>query len=96
VHGGGTGQPGRALVYKLGAAEPLIFTKVSGVALDKGDIVRLETGGGGGYGAATERSLELVQRDLDCGYISREGAMRDYGVAVGADGRVRRAGLVEA
>jgi N-methylhydantoinase B len=90
VHGGGTGRPGRALVYKVDAQEPVVLTKTQGFELDMDDIVRVETGGGGGYGPAGERTIELVQRDLDCGYISREGAERDYGMSVDEKGRVSR------
>lgn len=91
VHGGDTGRPGRGVVYKVGAKEPVILTKTQGFPLDVDDIVRVETGGGGGYGPAHERAVELVQRDLDCGYVSREGAERDYGVKVDDKGRVSRA-----
>ena len=37
-----------------------------------------------------ERSLDLIQRDLDAGYVSAAAAMRDYGVTVGAEGKARR------
>ena len=42
----------------------------------------LETGGGGGWGPPEERPVEIIQRDLDRGYITAEGAARDYGVRV--------------
>jgi N-methylhydantoinase B len=90
VHGGSTGKPGRALVYKVGAKEPVVLTKVSGFKLNENDIVRVETGGGGGYGPPSERAVEMIQRDFDCGYISREGAERDYGVVVDDRGLVHR------
>lgn len=37
--------------------------------------------GGAGYGAASDRPLELVKRDLARGYISAETAARDYGLS---------------
>ena len=35
-----------------------------------GDIVCVETGGGGGYGPPAGAALPLIQRDLDAGYVS--------------------------
>ena len=42
--------------------------------------------GGGGRGDPFEREAELVARDVACGYVSREGAERDYGVVLAGDG----------
>ena len=42
----------------------------------------LRTPSGGGYGEALRRSLEAVRRDVAEGYVSREGARRDYGRAL--------------
>ena len=47
----------------------------------------VETGGGGGYGPASERSLDLIQADIDSRLVSIAAAERDYGVKVGADGK---------
>ena len=58
--------------------------------LKAGDLVCVETGGGGGYGLPQARTLERIQRDLDAGYISKAAAERDYGVKVDADGKARR------
>src|SRR5262249_27474396 len=69
--------------------------KEKGFALAAGDLVDVETGGGGGYGPAAKRALDLIQRDLDAGYISAGAATRDYGVTVGADGKVGRCGCEE-
>jgi N-methylhydantoinase B len=38
------------------------------------------TGGGGGYGPASERDRAAVARDVAEGYVSAEAARRDYGV----------------
>jgi len=48
--------------------------------LEAGDIIIVETGGGGGYGQPQERLRGLVERDLRRGYISTEAAAKDYGI----------------
>jgi N-methylhydantoinase B len=50
-----------------------------------GEIVRIMTGGGGGYGPPAERDPEAVLRDVSEGYVSAEAACRDYGFAAAAE-----------
>ncbi|MCI0531880.1 MAG: hydantoinase B/oxoprolinase family protein, partial [candidate division Zixibacteria bacterium] len=50
------------------------------IPLQAGDVIHLETPGGGGYGSPFVRSIRLVTRDVQSGYITREQAMREYGV----------------
>ena len=38
----------------------------------------LEKAGGGGYGPADQRDAEAIARDLAEGYVTPEGAARDY------------------
>ena len=45
-------------------------------------IVHLNPPGGGGYGDPFERDPELVRQDVAAGYVTPEGAERDYGVAI--------------
>ena len=40
------------------------------------------SGGGGGHGAALDRPPESVVDDVMLGFVSREGAHRDYGVVI--------------
>ena len=47
-----------------------------------GDEIIVETGGGGGYGPPSERSRELIERDVRRGYISAEAAEREYGIEI--------------
>jgi len=54
-------------------------SKVTNMMIRKGDIVRLETSGGGGFGPARMRPRELVERDVQLGYVSAEAAARTYG-----------------
>jgi N-methylhydantoinase B len=45
-----------------------------------GEVVRILTGGGGGYGPPSERDPEAVRRDVREGYVSAGAARRDYGI----------------
>jgi len=61
---------------------PDIFGKTAQYHLKKGDVARLVTGTGGGYGNPFERPVEKVQEDVKNGYITLEQAERDYGVVL--------------
>jgi N-methylhydantoinase B len=89
VLGGGTAKPGRCIVRRKDGSEE-VASKVEGFPLQAGDVVIIETGGGGGYGDPAGRALEAIALDLKRGYITPEAAARDYGVTVGADGSVTR------
>jgi len=56
-----------------------------------GERVVLDMPGGGGFGAAAERPLELIEADLQRSFISWEAAVAAYGVARNADGKLVRA-----
>ena len=49
---------------------------------DKGDRVTILTAGGGGYGDPFSRDIDAVLRDVRAGFVTRDGAARDYGVVV--------------
>ena len=55
------------------------------------EYAELRVAGGSGFGDPMERPFEAVQRDLDAGYVTTEGARRDYGCVVGEDGMIDRA-----
>ena len=59
--------------------EPLLGSKATGIRLQRGQRLRLETPGGGGYGPPAEREPTAIERDLRLGYISSDAAARDYG-----------------
>ncbi len=50
--------------------------------LNLGDVVTIDSAGGGGYGNPFERDIEAVERDVLEGYVSFEKAREDYGVAI--------------
>jgi len=56
--------------------------------LHDGDVVILQSAGGGGYGDPLERPAERVAEDVHEGYVSAGHAREMYGVALAADGSV--------
>jgi N-methylhydantoinase B len=61
------------------------------VKIRRGQKVRLETPGGGGFGDPRQRDPERIARDVRFGYVTPEAAERDYGVTIGVDDGVARA-----
>ena len=47
--------------------------------LETGDRLQVETPGGGGWGKAHERSVDLIEQDLVDGLITPEAAKKHYG-----------------
>jgi N-methylhydantoinase B len=90
VQGGKEAKPGRFLLIEAKTGAGRRIEKEKGLRLAAGDLVCIETGGGGGYGPPQARTLHRIQRDLDAGYISPEAATRDYGVTIDVDGKARR------
>jgi N-methylhydantoinase B len=54
-----------------------------GNVVRRGDILLVETGGGGGHGHPFDRPPDDVIADVEGGFVSTEAAARDYGVVVG-------------
>ncbi len=54
--------------------------KVSGFPLEPGDIVMMESSGGGGFGDPLDREPSMVIADVAEGYVTREAAETTYGV----------------
>ena len=50
---------------------PPLVSKITGIKLRKGQRVRLETPGGGGYGKPADRPQHLINNDIVQGYVSR-------------------------
>ena len=72
------------LVHPDGSEEEIPSKKV--LTIRAGDVMRVWTAGGGGYGDPLERPAEVVHEDVIDGRVSVEGAARDYGVVVAPDG----------
>jgi N-methylhydantoinase B len=67
LDGGEPGAAGRLELVRDGKAQPL-HSKLSNMALRKGDVVRLVTSGGGGLGAPAEREASARRQDREQGY----------------------------
>jgi N-methylhydantoinase B len=67
------GLPGATNVVEILRDGQVVSTlaRATAVSLQKGDIVRLMTGGGGGYGDPSRRSVAAIRRDLELGYVTR-------------------------
>jgi 5-oxoprolinase (ATP-hydrolysing) len=89
LFGGRPGAPGKGAVKgpdditarDVGTGEMVALT-------DPKTEIEGRIAGGSGFGEPWQRPIEAVQTDLDDDYITPEGARRDYGVILGADGRI--------
>jgi N-methylhydantoinase B len=81
------GQEGTSNYYEVvrGDGERIRGGRVTGLPLAAGDLVRVVTGNGGGWGEPHERERELVLDDVRDGYITAGIAREVYGVNVGQD-----------
>ncbi len=82
VAGGKNGGSGRCVLNPGTPGERELPPLSDGTMLKRGDVVRLQTGGGGGWGHPFDRTPELVLADVIGGFTSVAAAARDYGVAI--------------
>jgi N-methylhydantoinase B/oxoprolinase/acetone carboxylase alpha subunit len=81
--GGRAGSANGAAVIPAGAIDPVVWRgKLARYPLRRGDLARLITGTGGGYGDPFKRPIEMVQDDVKNGYVTLEQAERVYGVTL--------------
>lgn len=73
LFGGECGEKARALVKQAADDEGVWLTKKPNHPLKAGGSVTFYTAGGGGYGAASERLPELIERDNKLGYVDKGG-----------------------
>ena len=75
--GGREGSPNRIEVIRAdGSKED--HAVVSGLRLNRDDVIRIITANGGGYGDPRERDPAAIATDLRDGYITPEQAAREY------------------
>jgi N-methylhydantoinase B len=78
------GQPGSRNAIRILHADgrEVVVGKCARYPLKRGEVARLITGTGGGWGPPLERPVEDVAEDVRDGYVSVEQAERDYGVVL--------------
>jgi N-methylhydantoinase B len=91
VNGGKAGQPFSITVDPGGPDEHQVDALADGEPLTAGTVVRVRTTGGGGWGDPLERPVAEVLQDIKWRKVSVEGARRDYGVVITADGAADQA-----
>ena len=79
IAGGAAGAPARICVVEPDGAERVLNSKGSFDA-PAGALVVFDVPGSGGYGPPVERDPGRLREDLLDGYVTPEGAKRDYGV----------------
>lgn len=88
VQGGADGR--KTLVYLDRPVEGLeeLSERVGDTPVPRDTVLRVRTGGGGGFGEPREREIERVLQDLNNEYITAEESLGIYGVVVrqGEDG----------
>ncbi len=83
--GGKAGKLGRIILNPGTPQEQSLPTLADNIVLNSGDVIRIESAGGGGWGNPVERDLTEVAWDVRKGYVTVEGARRDYGVVIDPD-----------
>ncbi|HEU5433301.1 MAG TPA: hydantoinase B/oxoprolinase family protein, partial [Thermomicrobiales bacterium] len=68
------------VIVNPGRADERRMLKCSALPLQKGDVVRTMTGGGGGFGDPRQRDPALVRADVRDRHVSSEAARTIYGV----------------
>ncbi len=86
VKGGKAGHPFQVTVDLGGPDQREVDALADAEPVRAGQVIRIRTTGGGGWGDPLDRAVEDVVRDVRWGKVSVECARRDYGVAMTYDG----------
>ena len=82
VNGGRAGRPFQVTVDPGGPGEREVDALADAEPVTAGEVIRIRTTGGGGWGDPLEREPELVVRDVVWRKVSPEAALADYGVVL--------------
>ena len=82
VRGGRAGRPFSVTIDPGGPAERDVDALADAEPVRAGEVIRIRTTGGGGWGDPFDRPYTEVLRDIRWRKVSVDGAARDYGVVV--------------
>jgi N-methylhydantoinase B len=85
--GGVSGRSGRILLNPGSDNEREFRTMEDGIIVRRGDIIRFEAVGGGGYGHPFDRDPLDVLQDVLGGFVSAASALQEYGVVLAQGGQ---------
>ena len=92
VKGGRAGRPFQVTIDPGGPHEREVDALADAEPVRAGEVIRIRTTGGGGWGDPLDRPYDEVVRDVLWGKVSREAARDDYGVVVAWQRRRTRRG----
>src|SRR4051794_18449806 len=87
VKGGKAGRSFQVTIDPGGPSERDVDALADAEPLPAGQVVRIRTTGGGGWGDPLDRPVADVVRDVEWGKVSVEGAYADYGVGLAVQAR---------
>lgn len=79
LDGGLEGAPNQAEVIRSDGRREQ-YAVVTALEVNEGDVIRIHTGSGGGYGDPSRRPRELVLEDVKNGFLTEERARAVYGL----------------
>jgi len=87
LYGGLSGHGNAVAVHRFNQTDETKFpsAKALNQVLQPGDAYIIRSGGGGGYGSPLERDLATLERDVRCGYVTKEAAENYYGAVFQGD-----------
>jgi N-methylhydantoinase B len=88
LKGGKAGAPFKVTIDPGGPRERVLPGLADGVEVKAGEVVRIETTGGGGWGDPLEREPAMVALDVSQRKVSTRSTEADYGVVLAVDGSV--------
>jgi N-methylhydantoinase B len=85
VRGGAAGRPFDVTIDPGGEHERAVDALADAEPVRAGEVIRIRTTGGGGWGDPLDRPYDEVLRDIRWGKVSPAGALSDYGVRISGD-----------